>query len=344
MRRSRHRLQQRVRNDPAACLAEDDLERPLHRVRGARGEATSGRERLRRLTAGSGEYYVSPMGLNADAAGTKTEPIEHSYTWRDVALYALGVGAGPDDLDFVYEERGPKVLGTYAVVPGYEACKRLFDVVGGDLGGGVHGSQRVTLHRPFAPQATVTTVGEVAGVYDLKRMAQAVFRTETRDGDALLCETEWTIMYLKDGGYGGEAPPRSLKVRPPEREPDWVVDDATRPSQALIYRLGSFDLNPLHVDPEAAKQAEKVTQGRPILHGLCTYGYMARAVIAEECGGEPSRLKTFFGRFSKPIWPGETIRTEAWRQDGRVVLRASTAERPSEPIVTNAYVELHPPT
>ncbi|MCA9606280.1 MAG: MaoC family dehydratase N-terminal domain-containing protein [Myxococcales bacterium] len=284
------------------------------------------------------------MGLNRDAKGVETDPIEHTYRWQDVALYALGVGAAADDLDFLYEKRGPRVYPTWAVVPAYEACKALFDVVDGDLGGVVHGSQKITLHRPFAPSGTLTTIGRVEGVYDLKRMAQSTIVTETRDADGqLLCETEWVIMYLKDGGFGGEPPPRSPKYRPPERDPDWSVAAKTTPEQAHLYRLGGHDYNPLHVDPEAAMLAEKVTMGRPILHGLCTYGYIARAILVEECGSDPARLKTFYGRFSKPIWPGETIVTEGWRMDDRLIVRAATAERPDEHIFTNAYAELETP-
>lgn len=281
------------------------------------------------------------MGLNADAVGTRTEPIEHPYRWQDVALYNLGIGARAENLDFLYERRGPKVFPTFAVVPGYAACQALFEAVDGDLGGVVHGSQKITLHRPFAPSGTLVTVGEVAGIYDLKRMAQSVIRTQTRDENgALLCETEWVIMYLLDGGFGGDPPPRSPKFRPPEREPDWVVEGPTSPEQALLYRLGGNDLNPLHVDPAAAMKAEKVTGGRPILHGLCTYGYIARAVLSQECGDDPAKLKTFYGRFSKPIWPGETIVTEGWREDDKIIVRAATKERPEEHIFTNAYAEL----
>jgi len=284
------------------------------------------------------------MGLNADAAGKRTEPIEHTYRWQDVALYALGVGARAEDLDFLYEKRGPKVLPSYAVVPAFEGCRQLFDVVGGDLSSVVHGSQKITLHKPFAPEGTLITVGEVVGVYDLKRMAQSVIRTETRTPDGeLVCETEWVIMYLADGRFGGPRPPRAPKYRPPESEPDWTVSGPTTTEQAHIYRLGAFDLNPLHVDPEAAMKAEKVTQGRPILHGLCTYGYIVRAILSQECDNDPARLKTFYGRFSKPIWPGETIVTSAWRTEERLLIRAATEERPDEPIFTNAYAELETP-
>ena len=274
------------------------------------------------------------MGLNLDATGQSTPPMTHTYGWRDAALYALGIGATRDQLDYLYEKRGPKVFPTYAVVPAFEANKELFDVVGGDLSGVVHGSQKITLHAPFAPEGTLTTVGTVEGVYDLKRMAQSVIQTKTHDAaGTLVCETEWTIMYLKDGRFGGEAPPRAPKFRPPEREPDWVVEEKTSPEQALLYRL-SGDLNPLHADPEAAKLVEKVTGGVPILHGLCTYGYVARAVLANECDDDPSRLRELYGRFSKPMWPGETIVVEGWREEGRVLVRAATAERPTEHIFT----------
>jgi acyl dehydratase len=280
------------------------------------------------------------MGLNIDAAGKRTEPIEHPYRWQDAALYALGIGAKASDLDFLYEKRGPKVFPTYAVIPTFEANRRLFDVIGGDFAGVVHGSQKITMHKPFAPEGKLVTVGIVGGVYDLKRMAQSTIRTETRDEHGeLVCETEWVIMYLLDGGFGGEPPPRSPKIRVPDRAPDWVVEDPTSPEQALLYRL-SGDLNPLHADPAAAEKAAKVTQGRPILHGLCTYGYVGRAILANECENDPARLKSFYGRFSLPVWPGETIVTEGWREDGRELVRAATKARPTEYVFTNAYAEL----
>jgi acyl dehydratase len=280
------------------------------------------------------------MALNPDAKGARTAPVEHAYRWQDVVLYALGIGARTRDLDFLYEKRGPKVFPTYAVVPAFEVNRLLFDVVGGDMSGVVHGSQLIRLHRPFAPEGKLVTVGIVEGIYDLRRMAQSVVRTETRDASGeLLCETEWTIMYLKDGGFGGDAPPRSPKFRPPEREPDWVHEDATAPEQALLYRL-SGDHNPLHADPVAAEKAAKVTEGRPILHGLCTYGYIGRAILAHECDNDPARLTSFYGRFSKPVWPGETIVTEGWRDDRRVIVRAATKERPGDHVFTNAYAEI----
>src|SRR5690606_34810050 len=130
-----------------------------------------------------------------------------------------------------------------------------------------------------------------------------------------------------------------VRVKTPEREPDWVVREKTSPEQALPYRLTGGH-NPPHADPRAAEKAAKVTQGRPILHGLCTYGYVGRAVLAKECGGDPAKLKAFTGRFSKPVWPGDTIVTKGWREDGRVLVVAGTEEHPEEPVFTNAWVEI----
>ncbi len=280
--------------------------------------------------------------LNAEAAGRASEPLRHTYRWQDAALYALGIGATQADLAFLYEglDAPMRVFPTYAVIPTYEACKALFEVVGGDFAGVVHGAQKITLHKPFVPAGTLTTVGRVDNVGDLKRMAQVIYKTRTTDAaDELVCETEWTIMYLLDGGFGGPPPPKSSRVRAPEREPDWIVEEKTSPEQALLYRL-SGDHNPLHADPRSAEAAAKVTGGRPILHGLCTYGFIGRAILAEECGNDPSRLRTLAGRFSKPVWPGDTLITRGWREDGRVLVVAGTKEHPEEPIFTNGWAEL----
>ena len=278
------------------------------------------------------------MALNPDSVGKSTKPIVHEYRWSDTVLYALGVGAKRDrELDFLFEGRGPKVLPTYAVVPTFPICGELFDIVGGDLLGVVHGSQSITLHQPFAPNGRLTSVGTVKGIYDLKRMAQATFATETRDENGeLICETEWGIIYRFDGGFDGPRPPRSEKIRPPEREPDFVVSEVTTTEQALLYRL-SGDLNPLHADP---KIGEDAGFGQPILHGLCTYGHAGRAVLMEACDGDPSKLKAMRGQFRAPVWPGETLITSGWKEGSQVILQTRTKERPDEACFTNAVAEL----
>jgi acyl dehydratase len=280
------------------------------------------------------------MALNPDTVGTKTDELVYEYKWQDAALYALGVGAKAEgELDFLYEGRGPKVLPTFAVVPTFAVPGKLLDVVGGDMMGVVHAGQKVVMHRPFDPKGTLRTTGKVEGVYDLKRMGQAVFTSETRNADGeMICETEWSIIFRNDGGFGGQAPPKTEKVAPPEREADFRVEEQTSREQALLYRIAGGDSNPLHADPEIG---EKAGFGRPILHGLCTYGYAGRAVLHQVCGGDPAKLKVLAGQFRKPVWPGDTIVTEGWELDGgRYALRCTTKERPEEAVFTNAYAEI----
>lgn len=278
--------------------------------------------------------YPNAMALNEDAVGKTTEELVHEYSWKDVALYALGVGATVDELDFLYEKRGPKVLPTYAVVPTFPVCEALFEVTGGDLLGVVHGAQSITLHKPFAPEGKLRTIGKVAGVYDMKRFGQALFSTETRDeqGD-LIAETEWQIIFRNDGGYGGTRPPKTERFKAPARDADFVVSEKTSPEQALLYRLNG-DFNPLHADPEIG---EKAGFGKPILHGLCTFGYVGRAIVNQACGGDPSRLKKLSGQFRRPVWPGDTLVTSGWKEEDRVIVRLSTEERPDEQAFANAY-------
>jgi len=279
------------------------------------------------------------MVLDPKAVGFETPAIVLEHRWQDVVLYALGVGAKVREFDFLYEKRGPRVLPTYAVVPAFHAIRPMLERTGGDLLGVVHGGQAIRLHRPFAAEGKLETVGKVAGIYDLKRLATAVITTETRDGAGeLVCETEWSIIFMLDGGFGGEPPPKTERVRPPDREPDFVVEETTVPEQALLYRLNG-DLNPLHADPAVSDQ---VGFGRPILHGLCTYGFVGRAVLWACCDGDPARLRSLSGQFRKPVFPGDTLVTQGWREGPRVLVRAFTRERPEDHVFSNAYAEIDP--
>jgi acyl dehydratase len=277
------------------------------------------------------------MALNLEAIGHTSSELTHTYTWKDVVLYALGIGATRDELDFLYERRGPKVFPTYTVIPGFAAHGALFDTIGGQLQGLVHASQTIRLHKPLPASGTLRTVAKVKGIYDLKRMAESQVTTETRDADGeLLAETEWSILYRLDGGFGGEAPPKRERVKTPERAPDFSVRQTIGPEQAILYRL-SGDLNPLHIDADFAKAAGF---DAPILHGLCTYGYVGRAVLKAVAPGQPERLKVLSGQFRRPVWPGETLVTEGWNEGNRILLRAGTEERPGDHVFTNAYAEL----
>lgn len=278
------------------------------------------------------------MALNLSAVGKTTAELVHSYTWKDVVLYALSIGAKRDtELSYLFEGLGPKVFPSYAVVPAFLANAALFDAIGGNMLGVVHGGQAIRLHKPFAPQGTLKTIGKVSGVYDLKRMATTIVTTETRDESGeLVCETEWSVIYRLDGGFEGPPPPKRDEAKAPSRPCDWSVEEATSTETAALYRLNG-DFNPLHIDP---KIGESAGFGHPILHGLCTYGYVCRAVIMKECGGDPSKLKYLSGQFRKPVWPGDTLITEGWREDGRIVLRVSAKERPGDYVFSGGYATL----
>jgi acyl dehydratase len=278
------------------------------------------------------------MPIDTQSLGYENPPIEFNYTWRDTVVYALGVGASADaELDYLYEGRGPKVLPTFCTIPTFAAFDALVDRIGCDRRGMVHHSQRVDLFKPLRPNAQLRVMGRVSGLYDLKRFAMSVFSIDAYDeDDELAIQGEVTLLLRNDGGFGGERPPKAERVKLPERDPDFETHDQVGPAQALLYRL-SGDYNPLHADPEFAAKAGF---DRPILHGLCTYGYAGRAVIRDACGGDPDKLGTLRGQFSSPVFPGDTLIIRGWNEGGRVVLGVTTAERPDKPCLSNAYAVL----
>ncbi len=278
------------------------------------------------------------MSLDLSSIGFKTEPHVFTYDWKAAALYALGVGAKRDELDYLYEGRGPKVLPTFGVIPAYGPVSELFVKTRCDMTRLVHGAQRLRMHRPLPASATLHSVGVIRGIYDMKKLAQVVLETTTTLQGEPCFDSEWQLLVRDAGGFGGERPPKSDTPKIPDgKTPDFSHSETTSPEQALLYRL-SGDLNPLHVDPAFATQVG-FEQG-PILHGLCTYGFVARAVIREACGGDANRLKTLTVQFRKPVWPGETIRTVGYALgDGRIVLQAFAGDRP-EAVITSAYAEV----
>lgn len=243
-------------------------------------------------------------------------------------LYALGVGAKREELDFLYEGRGPKVLPSFAVVPKFVPMLDLLAGSGGNMSLIVHGGERVTLHAPIAPNGTLVTTATVRGVYDLRRFAQVVVDTRSEDERSrLVAETTSSIVFRGDGGFGGEPPPkeRPLVERPRDEPPTFSVEEATSIEQALLYRL-SGDRNPLHADPDFARSVG-FDKG-PILHGLCTFGFMVRHVAKALCAGDATRLRTFEAQFRRPVWPGDTLVTDGWRVGaGRVALQVRVKER-----------------
>ncbi len=260
--------------------------------------------------------------VDLSVIGTKTEPIVFEYTWKDVVLYALGVGATAEELSLVYENApgGLKVLPSFCVVPAIRA----FPFCGPDIEWSLmlHGEQTIRLHAPIPPQGKLIQVGEVTAIYDKGKGAvfQIDITGETQDGRHLY-DARWAIFYLGAGGFGGEPGPKAEKILPPEGiDPYFSISEKVAENQAAIYRL-SGDLNPLHLDPEAAKRGGF---DRPILHGLCTYGFAARTVVNELLGGDVARLKEFSARFSDVVYPGDTLTTEGWKSGDGYMIQSRT--------------------
>lgn len=278
------------------------------------------------------------MTLDVSAVGYTSQPYTFKYDWKAVSLYALGIGAKREELDYIFEGRGPKVYPTFAVIPPLVALGELLGKTGGNPAMVVHGGQLIRMLAPIPSEGTMTTVGTVKGVYDLKKMGQILVATTTEIGGKPVFETEWSIIVRGAGGFGGEPPPKVSHPEIPEGQaPTWVEEESTTPEQALLYRL-SGDLNPLHADPSFATMVG-FPQG-PILHGLCTYGFVGRAIAKHAAGGDALKLKAFQAQFRKPVWPGEKITTKGWDLgDGRVAVQAYAEDRP-EPVITNAWAEL----
>ncbi|HEX3776097.1 MAG TPA: MaoC/PaaZ C-terminal domain-containing protein [Polyangiaceae bacterium] len=278
------------------------------------------------------------MSLDLSTIGFKTEPHVFTYDWKTVVAYALGIGAKRAELDYLYEGRGPKVFPTFGVIPAYGPVSELFQKTRCDMTRLVHGAQTLRMHRALPPAGTLRSVGAIRGIYDMKKLAQVVLETKTTLNGEPCFDTEWQLLVRDAGNFGGERPPKSEAPKIPEgKAPSFEHSEMTSPEQALLYRL-SGDLNPLHADPAFASMAG-FEQG-PILHGLCTYGFVARAVIQELCGGDASRLKTLSAQFRKPVWPGEAIRTVGYELgDGRVALQAFAGDR-EDPVITSAFAEI----
>jgi len=280
------------------------------------------------------------MGLDTSTVGFETEPVSFDYDWKTVALYALAVGATPGELDYLYEARGPRVLPTFAVIPAYGPVSQLFVKTQCDMTRLVHGGQTLRLHRPLPAQGRLLTTGRIEGIYDMKKLAQVVLSTRTTLNGEPCFDSEWSLLVRDAGNFGGPRPPKQEVPKLAEGQesaPAFRAEQATRPEQALLYRL-TGDLNPLHADPAFALAAG-FEQG-PILHGLCTYGFVGRALLQHACAGDPARLKSFSVQFRKPVWPGDVLVTQGFHVgSGRYVLQTGVAGRP-DPVLTSAWAEV----
>ncbi|WP_372001857.1 MaoC/PaaZ C-terminal domain-containing protein [Tistrella mobilis] len=248
-------------------------------------------------------------------------PVEQVYDHRDSILYALGLGIGSDPLDpaalRVTYERAPDfaALPTMVVVLGSSGFWAMEPDTGITWQQLLHGEQAITLHAPLPPAGRLTGRTRITGIVDKGPGRGALIYSERSLTDTatgrLIATIEVTSFARADGGFGGPAGPVKTPQATPERAPDAVYEHATLPQSALIYRL-SGDPNPLHADPGVARGAGF---DRPILHGLCSYGVAGWSILqATGGGGDPARLTALSARFSSPVFPGETLRTEIWRQ------------------------------
>lgn len=252
-----------------------------------------------------------------------------AYGERECMLYAVGVGMGEDPMDraelpFVYEKSLKAVPSMATVIAWDDGI--IFDT-GVDAPKVVHGEQRITLHRPLPTAAQIRSQLRIREVYDKGPKVGALLVTETKISDAAtgepICTNESVVFARGDGGCGAPAGAPAPLPPAPERAPDHVVTFRTQPNQALLYRL-SGDRNPLHCDPDFAARGGF---DRPILHGLCTWGFACRAVLKACCGYDPTLVRSFAARFTAPVFPGETLETRIWREAGGAHFRTRIVER-----------------
>jgi acyl dehydratase len=266
---------------------------------------------------------VEGRAVGPELVGLELPAAEFTWEPRDAILYALGVGAdSADELDWVYEARGPRVLPTFALIPNWWAVKDLGRLVDGQGRPMVHASQTLRLHRDLSPSGRITARASVSAVWD-KGANTLIEVTGRADDDAgPLFETRSGTMILGLGGWGGERGPSGASDPTPERPPDVVVSSHVHRNQGAIYRL-SGDMNPLHIDPDAARAAgfDDV-----FLHGLCTFGFAGRALL--RASPEGSRLAHIEARFASPLFLDRTLETRIWLlDDGEIRFAALDGDR-----------------
>jgi acyl dehydratase len=273
------------------------------------------------------------------ALGAELKPATYEYGVDEVILYHLGLGAGtpptdPRELRYVYE-KSLVVLPAFGALLPMPLVLDMVDVEGlnVDLTKLLHGEQDIVIHRPLPVSATITTTGRIAEIWDKGKAALAVLESETSDADGPILTSRTSAFLRGQGGFGGERGPVT-GAPAPDRAPDHVLRSPTLPQQALIYRL-SGDKNPLHADPEFAALGGF---DRPILHGLCTYGVVCKAVVDGVLGGDVARVGRYMSRFAGSVFPGETIVTSVWDEGDRLLLSAATDERQNA-VLSNAFIE-----
>jgi acyl dehydratase len=266
---------------------------------------------------------------------------QNSWGPDDIILYHLGVGAGDpptedSELEYTYE-KNLKVLPSYAVIPTFGAMGGMGAVEGLEFNFAMllHGEQEIILHKPIPTAAKVTSRGKVAELWDKGKACLCVLEIDTKDENGEPLFTNRYSLFLRgEGGFGGEPGPKAGN-QAPERDPDGVIEQATLPQQALLYRL-SGDKNPLHADPEFAKMAGF---DKPIIHGLCSYGIVCKAVVDEVLGGDVTKVARYQARFAGVGFPGETYQISYWKEGNQILVNATSKERGAA-IISNCVIEV----
>ncbi len=273
--------------------------------------------------------------LNLQAAGAKVGPFEQAYTWKDVALYALAVGADHEDLAYLLDP-SPTVLPTWGVIPAFEPVFAALEKTGGDLVQLLHSGQRTELVKPFPASGVMSTTAEVLGIWDMRVGALLQIETQTSVAGELHARTRWSLLVRGAGGFESARPPALLRTKPPkDAAPAYSETWQTSPSQALLYRL-TGDVNPIHARPEVAQAAGFE---RPILHGLCSYGFAARVALKQLAGDDPMRFKAFDARFTAPVLPGQTLVTSGYVIEPGKAAVAVRVHETGELAIANALFE-----
>jgi len=276
------------------------------------------------------------MALNLDAVGKKIGPVKKDYTWKDVVLYALGVGAGFDELEYCFEQN-LKVIPSFSIASVFEFLAEVGINSNANLSGILHGEQDIFFHNKIPTEGTLITEGQITNMFDkgAEKGALVVAEAETYHSNGQKLFTNiFTLFCRKDGGFGGDPGP-SETVKFPDRSPDYEEHAAPSLDQPLLYRL-SGDIFQLHADPEFARASGFE---RPIMHGLCTHGYACRAVIKHLFPGEPERMTRFRVRFSRTLYPGTPIITQIWKmEEGKAYFRTVNAEN-NDVVIDGGIVE-----
>lgn len=284
------------------------------------------------------------MSLYLDLLGLATAPVTRSWTERDTLLYALAVGAGTAnparELDLTTENTdgvAQQVVPTFAcMVASTRSPRALGDF---DVAKLVHAEQKVVFHRPMSASGTVVAQSTLVDVHDKEKAALLVQESVARDpetGEAVATSTG-TFFVRGEGGFGGDRGPVPAPWSLPDRAPDHEITMTTRRDQPLLYRL-TGDRNPLHSDPSVAARAGFE---RPIMHGMCTYGFTCRALLSTVAQDDPARLRSMSARFSKPMMPGDDLVVRIWAEGGTALFQ--TLDGAGRVVLDRGVAEYSPP-